>query len=107
MSAATKIRRDCHGLFVRTNGSVFRPQESEHSYYIKHIYPNENGFSEGEQARVSFINGSPNCKVVRGDYLEVWYAHGVYGRYGQGSSENCWDPKPLMRINPLGIPWAF
>lgn len=63
MSARTRVRKDAAGLFVRTNGDVFRPGDIggyAHAYDMS-----DGGLAEGDEVRVSAISGTPLCRVTR------------------------------------------
>jgi len=101
----SKIRRDCYGLYVRTDGSVFRPYETPWSCY-DHGAANHGitQFSEGEEVTARHMSGTPRARV-RGkdtadwrDRMEIWHSHGCY--YDNNgkliSSEACWTPRDGM-----------
>lgn len=97
--AETKIRADRHGLYVRTNGSVYRPQKSITSYptrySLQHGY--DTAFKEGMEVTVQVIRATPFCRVVWMLKGEEWQSHGAYaqlinGKFRHISSEMCWSP---------------
>jgi hypothetical protein len=90
----TKVRRDEHGLYVRTDGHVFRPQLSRSSYPHQNN-PDPTRFQEDWIVKVSHIGGSPLCRIATHsrDYSEVWNSHGQYFMAGhQRASAECWLP---------------
>ncbi len=78
--ATTKIRQDSHGLYVRANGSVFRPEKSKSCYPMK--YHIQEGYitklSFQQEVKVKHISGTPMCSIMVGDRNEVWNSHGSY-----------------------------
>ena len=100
-----KIRRDCYGLYVRTDGSVFRPYETPWSCY-GHGTANHGitQFGEGEEVTARHMRGTPRARV-RGedtptwqDRVEIWHSHGCYydSQGGMLKSEACWTPRDGM-----------
>lgn len=73
--ARSKIRKDSHGLFVRANGYVVRP---DYAAGYKHLEAEKGDFKEGETVNVSHIGGSPlsRLKRVGGKATAIWYSHG-------------------------------
>lgn len=104
MSGKTKIKFDSHGLYIRTNGSVYRPYRSMYGYMIK-AQNGTSSFVLGDGVTVSHITGTPHCRVKQritaGDpprIEEIWSSHGEYiGANGYPTkdikSDDCWRPK--------------
>lgn len=94
----SKIRSDSHGLYVRTNGSVYRPVKAKYSYST--LEASDLGwtiFLESEAVRVSHVSQSPFCRVkhkTNDKMYEFWHSHGSYiGPDGKNiNSEFCWQP---------------
>ena len=88
--ALTKVRKDEHSVFVRTNGSVYRPHKTKYSYPVKSSV--DDGATQlklGDSVVVSNISQTPFCRVKCGEYVELWHTHGIY--IGKKSAE-CWNP---------------
>ncbi|HDR9105403.1 TPA: hypothetical protein QDB04_002244 [Burkholderia vietnamiensis] len=89
----TKVKSDVHGLYVRTDGQVYRPVRTPYGYTISHVVNSrEDGtsaFAEGEAVRARHGSGTPFCVVRARDVEEYWHGHGVY--IGK-KSEECWTP---------------
>lgn len=115
--ASTKVRRDRHGLYVRTDGSVFRPVLTRYSYakmqprYAAAVErgdpdrasdpyrydPDPSLFAEGDRVSARHISQTPFASVKSEDGREAyWVAHGIYygrradGTVGEIPSEECW-----------------
>ena len=98
-----KIRRDSHSLYVRTNGSVFRPWETPYSYETSQgATQGVTQFAEGEEVKLGHVNHTPFARL-RGDdtgdwsnRVELWHSHGDYYDYENNRtipSDQVWDPK--------------
>lgn len=89
----TKIRKDAHGLYVRTDGQIFRPVRTPYGYTISHARNSrEDGssaFQEGDEVKAQHRSQTPFATVAKGDVLEWWHGHGEY--IGKKSDE-CWTP---------------
>lgn len=82
------VREDVYGVYVKTNGGIYRPVATRHSYY-RHIIPSVSSFKKGDKPKGGAISQSPDCRV--GD--EVWTCHGEY-MYDGGKhkpSTDCWE----------------
>lgn len=108
----TKVKKDSHSLYVRTNGNVYRPVKTRwsyaHSLAIDPSDPYGSGthlvtqLSEGDEVRVGALSQSPYCRVVAGEgeknkegREEHWHSHGMYydeEKAALVSSERCWEP---------------
>lgn len=80
--ATTKIRRDKYGIFVRTDGHVYRPYGPHHfasnSLYIMDGWSH---FREGDPVYARHMSQSAFAKVVHPDnskWKEYWQSHGCY-----------------------------
>ena len=103
MKTNTRIRKDTHGLYVRTDGSVFRPVLTPHSYPVcqplwrtsanGHPYePDATLFVEGEAVKARHVSQTPFASITTADGRKAfWWSHGMY--MGKKSDE-CWIPKP-------------
>lgn len=89
----TKIKSDKHGLYVRTNGTIYRPQTSINSYPTP--YNNwgdgiESVMKEGDVVKVGAINQTPFCKIVKNKTEERWNMHESLEK--SKNSETYWLP---------------
>lgn len=93
--AKTKIREDSHGVYVRTNGSVYRPQNSEWCYDTVCALKGVSMFSVGAAGNVKNLRYTPYAQVSVNNHSEIWYSHGCYyDKQGKIiSSELVWSPK--------------
>lgn len=84
----TRVRKDSHGLYVRTGGYVFRPEPSAHTVG-RSAHPTK--INEGDQVKARHISGTPWGRVGG----EIWHDHGSYiDDHGKQISTNLiWDPK--------------
>lgn len=104
-----KISKDKYGLFVRSDGRIYRPVKSVESYTISHARNSrEDGtsaFSTESAVRGGHKSQTPFC-VLRADGVEeYWHCHGVYFRK---NSEDCWTPAaPEITANPIEAKAAF
>ena len=93
--ATTRVRRDCHGLYVLTNGQVYRPQKAElvnlRRYHLENGYTTR--FTEGMEVKVGHITQTAFCRVKTDERTEEWCAHGVYRGKPAKRSEECWVPE--------------
>ena len=93
--AKTKVDKDKHGIFVRTNGCVYRPVETQFSYPIFQCNVRKDGtssYSDGETVKVTNVARAPFCKVLNPvqKHEEWWHSHGPYM---SNKTEKCWVPK--------------
>lgn len=92
MAKAT-INRDVHGIFVRTNGSVYRPVKTKNSYPLSpNVNVKDTGMSyflTGDKVTVLNVSSTLFCKVRNEKIEEWWHAHGIY--IGKKTTE-CWQP---------------
>lgn len=101
----SRIRQDAHSLYVRINGSVYRPVETPWSYTGMQGAASRGitQFSEGEEVKLSHMRGTPFARL-RGeetptwkDCVELWHTHGSY--YDQNGrqipSDQCWNPQHI------------
>jgi hypothetical protein len=89
----TKIKLDSHGLYVRTDGKLYRPVKTIDTYPTN---PSANsredgtsGFKEGSQVKARHLSGTPFCVVKTDTVEELWHSHGEY--FGT-TSVDCWHP---------------
>lgn len=92
--AKTKIKSDIHGLYVKTDGRVYRPVASTNSYYISHtLNSREDGtsaFVKGQEVNAHHRSQTPFAVVKADGVEEYWHSHGEYiGR----PTDMCWAPK--------------
>ena len=92
MTKAT-VHGDIHGIFVRTNGSVYRPVKTKYSYPLSSkINVKDTGMSyflTGDKVNVLNVSSTPFCKVRNDKVEEWWHAHGQY--LGKKTTD-CWEP---------------
>jgi hypothetical protein len=98
----SRIRRDAHSLYVRVNGSVYRPIETLWSYTGMQGATTHGvtQFAEGEEVRLSHMRGTSHARLrgedtaTRRDRVEIWHSHGsYYDREGRMlPSDQCWTP---------------
>lgn len=97
--AKSTINTDCHGLYIRTGGYVFRPVRSRSTTgYLKSCHPGKVATQcvDGQRVNATHIGGSPLARVKVNDKLtEYWSSHGTYFKLperGFHPSEDVWDP---------------
>jgi hypothetical protein len=91
-----KIKRDQYGLFVKTDGSIFRPEPAVSSYPVKGATAGASEFNEGDEVEARHMSCTPFARVETEEVTELWHSHGCY--YYQGRrlpSIACWKPKPV------------
>jgi hypothetical protein len=99
----SKIRKDDHSLYVRVNGSVYRPIETPWSYTGMQGAATHGitQFAEGEEVKLSHMRSTPFARLrgaplpTQKDRVELWHSHGSYYD-SQGDvlkSEACWAPR--------------
>lgn len=89
--ANTKVRKDEHGLYIRTNGNVYRPQETPWSYWRHDTAKGTTFFTDGQVLKVAAVSQTPFAKLRAADGSEeLWHTHGMY--IGKKSTD-CWQPK--------------
>lgn len=73
--ARCKVHKDAHGLYIRAEGHIFRP---DFPIEYKSMGYEFGDISEGDKVNVSHkrLTVTANLKVVGGDAREVWYSHG-------------------------------
>lgn len=73
--ARSKIRKDSHGLFVVTDGYIFRP---DYPSGYKHLQSEIGDFKEGEAVNANHRGGTPLATIKRvGEKTGgTWYSHG-------------------------------
>jgi len=86
-----KIKKDKNSrLYVRTNGSVYRPEENkEHDNPLR---DKTTIFKFGDEIMLSHIPFSPYAKLKTKTVTETWVTHGCYIMslpIGQ-TVEDCW-----------------
>ncbi len=102
--AKTKVRLDSHGMYIRINGGIFRPQPSTQAYFCGHL-----GFKRfninlhpGNTVMAVFNSGTPMCRIydpVKPKIFDLWHTHGTYfyhvdGKLKYKNSEDVWAPIP-------------
>jgi len=104
--AKTKVRKDSHSLYFRTDGRVFRPFATRDSYaYHNSIKAGKTKFEEDQEVKVGLQGRSPLARIypahinikesgiINSEYRytrEFWSNHGTYR---EKSSEECWVPE--------------
>lgn len=88
-----KVKKDTHGLFLRTDGRVYRPVKAKGSYHIAHAANSrEDGrsdFAVGDEVAAKHRTQTPFCIVKAAGVEEYWHSH---GEYTGKKSDDCWDP---------------
>ena len=74
----TKVKKDEHGLYVRTGGYIFRPYCSEIGYNHVAIDDGNTDFIEGQEVNARHIGGSILGTIKIDDIKELWTSHGTY-----------------------------
>lgn len=99
-----RIQQDSHGLYVRTNGTLFRPQRSTKSIPVadgadnfdEYYRETPTQFSTRELAHIRLFLTCGVLRVVSAsrDLREVWHDHGSYYADGGGRipSDQVWSP---------------
>lgn len=83
----SKVRKDSHGLYIITNGAIFRPVISDHTY-PGWTCVSESVASEGQSVKSRFLSYSPVAKIRFEDGTEErWSLHG-----SASDSEKAWMP---------------
>lgn len=112
----TKIKQDSHGLYVKTNGSVFRPIPSKWSSpHPSAIAPDnpynerwrQTLFKEGDAVAARHVSQTIFCRVQDNDRLEFWHSHGSYyteydkteRRMTIRKTDEVWEPKEGEEAN--------
>jgi len=91
-----KIKSDEHGLYIKNNGGIVRPDKCEYDQlHFKRIFKSK--FKDGEIVKVSHITQTPLSKLIKDDIIEVWCSHGCYfnGNGENIKSVNIWKPKTI------------
>jgi len=98
MKMTTKIKQDSHGLYVRTNSEVYRPQRTVHSYSNRLATDGTTVFRVGQAVAARQVFQSPFCRVQNGT-VEFWHGHGSYLKWSDAArktvtipSDECWKP---------------
>lgn len=91
----TRVKSDVHGLYVRTDGSVFRPVAAAH--IMMTAISADDGtsvFAVGSEVQARHIGGSPFAVIRDAEHKEYWHSHGCYiGADGkQIASDQLWEP---------------
>ena len=74
-----KLKSDSHGLYFRTNGSVFRPfVTAETQGYHKTTDDGKTQFVVGESVKVKHISQTPLASIKADNKEEFWHSHGSY-----------------------------
>jgi hypothetical protein len=94
--ARTKVKRDAHGLYVRTDGKLYRPVKTIDGYPLGRAASlrddGTSAFKEGSQVQARHLSGTPFCLVKdESGVQEHWHSHGMY--LGVKSTD-CWSPLP-------------
>ena len=69
----TKIRRDCHGLYLITGGYYFRPI---YPVGYSHIHKDETSLNEDEKVDARHRGGTQLATVKKEEIGEIWFSHG-------------------------------
>lgn len=94
-----KIKQDKHGLYIRTNGSIYRPQLSViHSHQCTSDMDRGDNteFKNKQEVNAHHISQTPWASLEFEGHKEVWYSHGNYFSPPKGiKTEDCWFPKNI------------
>ncbi len=76
----TKIRQDCHSLYVRAGGYLFRPVYSYNTRNgYSHVYPDTTICQFGDVVKAHHIACTPMAKItLPNGTTEIWFSHGSY-----------------------------
>lgn len=90
-----KIRQDKYGVYIQTNCSIYRPQQSTHAW-VDTTDLNRGDttvFKKGDEVNAHHISQTPHAEVKRDadGYIETWHTHGF--RKQGTKSEDYWNPK--------------
>jgi hypothetical protein len=95
--AKTKIKKDSHGFYVRTDGNIFRPEPTPYSYRTHGVCKGQTAFKEGEAVKARHIPQTPYAKVSGEHTWEVWHSYGCYYDFDHDgklkASDLCWTPE--------------
>lgn len=82
----TKVRQDKHGLYVKTDGSIFRPLfPAEYA----HVYKNKTTAQAGDEVAARHIRCTELASIKIKDTKEMWFYH---GSYLNKKSEDVYEP---------------
>lgn len=99
MKFNTRVRIDIHGLYLKTDGQIFRPQPTVHSVLGMDWKPSDPIliFHAGQHVNAKHVNQTPDAKVTNERGISTyWHSHGTYCSVGKDKdSEECWNPAPF------------
>jgi hypothetical protein len=94
--ATRTVQEDKHGLYVKDNGTIFRPQVNDF-YRPMHNHKITTEYKRGDKAKV---HGIYDMQYIDVGENERWYSHGSYIavykpgdelRFQTRKSEECWQ----------------
>lgn len=89
------IKEDCYGIYVKINGSLYRPNQSVMDNPDQLITGRiiNSAFIKNDRVAIRLMKSAPYCKIVKGDYNEIWVSHGSYFDHTKTiPSIRCWRP---------------
>ena len=93
------VREDEHGLYVRKDNRVIRPNKSVGALYDAYIDEFSTGAYAGQRVNASAINGAAITYQPAGEtgyIVEGWYDHGPW----TGNSVDSWEPDDGTVLDP-------
>jgi hypothetical protein len=86
----TKVKRDQHSLYIRTDGRVFRPV---YPVGYAHAHKTPTRFQENDAVTASHCSGGPLASVRGALGREHWFNHGAYFAPGHFvATDKLWQP---------------
>ena len=85
------VRQDCHGLYIKCGGYVFRPI---FPVGYNHVFKNGTKFVQGDTVRGYHKGGTQLGTVQKDGTKETWFTHGFYydDKGGKVPSEDLFKP---------------
>ncbi len=84
------VQEDKHGLYVKDNGNVFRPQLNDFYRAMQHCMPpvalTPDRYKKGDRIKVHNFYDRLYVQLNDKNY---WYSHGSY--ISSPNSEDCWE----------------
>ena len=96
-----RIKRDSHGLYLRVDGSVFRPELARYCEGYVVLSFGSSNLAEGDLVKARHLSQTMLCKVRFGDdvVVETWFSHGSYldDALRTIRSDDVWSPCVRVR----------
>ncbi len=78
------VRRDARGLYIITNGGVYRPEHGKWHQASMFDYQPQPEFFDGERVYAAHVNQTPTIAIIKGGGHETrWDLHGEASRYDE------------------------